>query len=448
TGFLLSFSATAGIILLKEPFDRLLKRDLIPPITVRTPRSVRCFRRTLMYFFDLTATTLAATLSTLPLVIRWFGGQSLLAVPLNLVAVPIAMLAYPLSLAVTLLSLLLPRSMAFAAVVPDRLYALLTSLVRGTSSLGLGRMHVPNYPAWLFLAHIVIFISASCVTRIRPRIRKVLAPSLVLLVAVSMGAAWIDTLGFTMTFLDAGQADATVLAIDGKVFIYDTGEPYTPVEDFVSGAYLGVDAVFLSHPHYDHAGGLVSLLNALPPRVIYVPKGWFEVEPVDAVKEGIELAQSMDIPIIELAAGDSIVLTPRATATIYGPDGLPEDENDMSLLVEIERDGASVFLTGDLTAKGEPAVMPDVDLLRVPHHGSAKSTDDALVGATSPDIAIISVGDNNYGHPTEEVLERLRAAGARIYRTDRCGAITVRPKGDGYHVETYLDAGGEAYGYD
>lgn len=88
---------------------------------------------------------------------------------------------------------------------------------------------------------------------------------------------------------------------------------------------------------------------------------------------------------------------------------------------------------------GEPDFIPDADVLKVAHHGSKKSTSERFLEMADPEIAVVSVGENNYGHPSEETLERLRDAGAAVYRTDQCGAITIHvdPGGE-MSVKTYF----------
>ena len=124
---------------------------------------------------------------------------------------------------------------------------------------------------------------------------------------------------------------------------------------------------------------------------------------------------------------------------VYSPWKSVKSANDVSLLLEFSSGGNSVLFTGDISKSGEPELLPDVDILKVPHHGSDTACSEALLSAASPEVAIISVGENSYGHPSGEVLERLSDSGSEIYRTDQCGAITVRFDHRGnIHVETYL----------
>ena len=106
---------------------------------------------------------------------------------------------------------------------------------------------------------------------------------------------------------------------------------------------------------------------------------------------------------------------------------------------------ASALFTGDMPAASMPENLPDVDILKVSHHGSRSGTDPGMLTETSPSVAIISVGEgNSHGHPTREALKLLYASGAEVLRTDLCGAITVScDDAGGLEISTYYNFGGQ-----
>ena len=108
------------------------------------------------------------------------------------------------------------------------------------------------------------------------------------------------------------------------------------------------------------------------------------------------------------------------------------DGNGASLCMSVRIGEASVLFTGDLPTEDEYALFPDCDVLKVAHHGAKSSTSSLFLKMTSPSAAIVSVGHNSYGHPAPETLARLQKAGASVFRTDECGAISalLRPNGD------------------
>ena len=246
-----------------------------------------------------------------------------------------------------------------------------------------------------------------------------------------------------MCVLDAGQANCAILTTEGHTYVFDVGDTYTPATDYLNATCLHIDGVFLSHPHEDHAGGLSDLLTAFRPDAIYVPVNWYDCEGTsDSITEGIEQARAMNIPIVEISAGDEMKLSRDAMLTVYNPDdgGVPDDINDLSLVLHAEQGGHSALFTGDLTMEGEPEALPECDILHVPHHGSDNASSYELLMQTAPEYAVISVGENNYGHPGEDALERIEASGAEILRTDALGAIKLTLSGDEWSVKTFLEA--------
>ena len=129
----------------------------------------------------------------------------------------------------------------------------------------------------------------------------------------------------------------------------------------------------------------------------------------------------------------------EAWAEILWPDRLDpntEDENVNSLIFKVHWYGVTVLVTGDISSEGEAMLLEKYrgtdalrcDVLKVAHHGSAYSTSDAFLAAVQPKIAVIGVGRNNYGHPSEKVIEKLQKNGILIFRTDLDGAVGIRSK--------------------
>lgn len=438
-GFVLSFTASAGILLLSEPLECLFRVDGLKRMKPHPRRALRLAQKAIRYFPLLLCTTLAAQLASLPAVIGYFGSQPLISIPVNLLAIPIAMTAYPIALIALGLSVIwMPLGQA-VALLSDCMFSLLIRLIDVFASVPIGVLRSPNYPGWLLAVHCVLVLTASGLNRISIRIRRFLPVGIVLLVGVSMLNAWVHTLGFTAVFLDAGQADAAVIKAEGHVYLYDVGDLYSPTADYVSGSCLGVDAVFLSHPHYDHAAGLTELIEQLPPKVIYVPEGWFGVDAAESVAAGIDEAKAKGIPVVELSDGDELQLSENVVARVHSSSNPSNSINDLSMLLELRYYDCGLLYTGDLTAECEPQSLPDIDILKVPHHGSSKATSERFAQMTSPEVAVVSVGENNYGHPSDEVLQRLQAIGTNVYRTDHCGAVEVKVDSSGeINVKTYI----------
>jgi competence protein ComEC len=151
----------------------------------------------------------------------------------------------------------------------------------------------------------------------------------------------------------------------------------------------------------------------------------------------------------ERRAGDELTLGAARIRVLHPP---PPDwerqrvRNDDSVVLEVLYGDVALLLTGDIGSAIERAIVPHLTpaktrILKVAHHGSRTSTSQELLDAWRPQIALISCGRGNpFGHPAPEVVERLIAAGATVYRTDRDGEITVETDGDHVFVRTF--AGG------
>ena len=442
TGFALSYAASAGILLLLPPLERLTGLEGLRRRLPTCGRRKRVLLKAVVYVADLLCVSLAAQLSTLPLVVAYFGGQPLLSVPLNLICVPLCMIGYILGLSVLLLSTVCMPLAALLARAPDTLFVWLIDITRKGGGITGGYTRVGRYPFALVAAHWAIILAASDLSRIRLRWRRPLPLGLIGIAAVSSLLVFMQAWPFSVVFLDAGQADCAVVRNHGKTWLIDTGDTYTPATDYLAATCLRLNGIVLSHPHDDHAGGLSDVLDSFRPEVICVPEGWFDVpEIAPSVSEGIAKAMRMGIPIRQLHTGDGIDMSDAARMEVYSPDGsgLPAEVNDLSMLALVSCDGQRVLFTGDISQDGEPEAIPDTDVLKVAHHGSDKGTSDRFLAAATPEIAVISVGENNYGHPGEETLARLADCGAQIYQTRERGAITLRRWNGAWRIESFME---------
>ena len=442
-GFALSFSASAGILLLTPPLAGLFGLRAQQRSRPCARRARRLARRLLLYIPKLLCASLAAQLATLPYVVAFFGVQPIAALPFNLLCVPLCMLGYLGALAALILSVLSMPLAALAAQAPERLFALLGAITEWHALLPQTGVRIGRYPDALLLLHWGVLLAASELSRIRPRVRRLMPFALVLVAGFASLLVFARSWPFSITFLDAGQADCAVVRTRGHTYLIDAGDTYTPAADYLGATCLHLDGVFLSHPHQDHAGGLGDVLTAFRPDAIYVPRGWFEQEGTSsAILEGMDAAAAMGVPVIELAEGDAIRLSDAAVLTVFSPQaGRPPGRvNDLSMLALIECEGQRALFTGDLSVEGEPDAIPDADILKVAHHGSDKATSDRFLAACTPQIAIISVGENNFGHPSDVTLEKLSDAGATVRQTQYCGAITLTRLRGAWRVDTYLEA--------
>jgi competence protein ComEC len=243
--------------------------------------------------------------------------------------------------------------------------------------------------------------------------------------------------GFRLTVLDVGQGLAVVVQTRAHALVYDTGPRFTDTADAggrIVAPYLRhvglrrADALLVSHQDLDHAGGALSLLQTVP------VGGLVSSLPYD---HPVAIAVTSRAPASRCVAGqhwtwDGVHFTVlHPTATEYG-DRFGRT-NDRSCVVRIDSPYGSALLPGDIEAKSEAALLRTqrdslrADVLVVPHHGSRTSSTPAFVRAVAPSFALVANGHRNrFGHPRADVVARFETLGARVLRTDRQGALTVR----------------------
>lgn len=254
----------------------------------------------------------------------------------------------------------------------------------------------------------------------------------------TLGVAGHGTSDVSVSFLEVGQGDASLIELGDDVQVLIDGGPpngklLAELGDILSPYDRTIELVVLTHPELDHYGGLIALLERYEVSAFVdtgVAKDTGEYEVLLAALE------SRGVRRITLRAGDHIRYDEHVFA-VLSPDEArthARETNDTSLVLAFESGppagGARFLFTGDISAEVERAVArmlsEPFDVLKVAHHGSKFSSAAEFLAAVRPALAIIGVGKNSYGHPTKESLARLEAAGARIYRTDRDGAVTVR----------------------
>jgi len=271
--------------------------------------------------------------------------------------------------------------------------------------------------------------------------------------AAPSAAAAQDSGALTIFFLNVGQADAALLdAPDGSVALVDAGDtPSGPdlVRFLGDRAVSRIDWWVPSHPHADHVGGFTAVLNAgVPVSHALLPTPQYNT-PTLVRQLGLLLSSGVDVQ--NAAAGQTLALdrAGQVTAEVLNPTEPPEtndvNENSLVLLVNF---GHTYFLfAGDIGTRTEARVVarrlgssgtwPPIDVLKVPHHGSAGSSSMPFLNVIRPRFAVVSVGArNSYGHPTAAALDRLTAVGAEILRTDRLGTIVATSDGTTVTVET------------
>ena len=470
-GFRLSVAATAGLLAWATPLGRWiggLAGGRVPG-----------------WLAEGLGISLAAQAATLPDVLVTFGRLLLVSPAVNLVVVPLvpaAMAAGVLAMAGGALAMLgLPGAVATIVGLPGWLILhAIVAVIRVAAGVPFAALAIPQEvaPVVALVAAVGVLGAPRAIRVIRdvrrrrrdrtphgtptvngqisrpprggsPLGRLVLGSGVVVIAISTLAIGDVAGRAVRIVMLDVGQGDAILVeGGDGSRMLVDGGpDPerlLLRLDARIPPWDRRIDVIALTHPHEDHVAGLVRVLERYAVGRVFEPgmrgpgPGW---KAWDA-----ELRRGP--PRATLSAGARLRIG-LARLTVLWPDpGVPSAPgstgraiNDVSIVLLGEANGRRFLLTGDAEDDVDPSLiargLPHLDVLKVAHHGSATATSAALLAATLPAVALISVGaDNDYGHPAPATLARLHDAGARVYRTDLDGTVEVDLRTDGLAVRT------------
>ncbi len=245
---------------------------------------------------------------------------------------------------------------------------------------------------------------------------------------------------FSAHFIDVGQGDSTLLTLtNGKTVLIDAGRQSAgeKVVSYLKEAGIdSIDLVVATHPDADHIGGLLDVLNDIPVKKV-LDSG--KPHTSQTYLDYLNLVDQKNIPFEVAKTGQSINLDPNVQIQVLHADENASDNNDASIVLRATNGCSSVLLTADAGHGIENEMVRNDDVqstvLRTGHHGSSTSTSAAFVEAVNPSVAILSYGENSYGHPDSEVVSNLENAGVNIYSTYETGDIVADFNGCHVNVE-------------
>lgn len=283
------------------------------------------------------------------------------------------------------------------------------------------------------------------------RQRFIWMANITLLVAGICLLLWRPSVEMSLTILDVGQGDSIVLRSGKYCFLVDGGSSsekqvgtYRILPYLKSQGVQNLDGIIITHMDEDHMNGILELLEKVEKResVIRIQRLFLPLWMKGSGEEihFLDSAKRAGVSICYIQKGDRIQKGDFYMEVLH-PDENGGDGNAGSVTLDVRYQGFHALLTGDLEGRGEEQVMQELaayDYLKVAHHGSKNSTSMEFLDKVNPQIAVISCGKKNYyGHPHEDLLERLKSKNIKVFITPDCGAINFWKSGEKSYVTTF-----------
>ncbi|HXN65130.1 MAG TPA: ComEC/Rec2 family competence protein [Candidatus Acidoferrales bacterium] len=466
-----------------------LSAKLSAPWQERCMNALAFLGRSSVLLWELCLLSLVIQAAMLPLSATEFHRLSLLGPIANVGAVLLTAAIVPAGFATLAIGSLWRTGGHLLARIAIWLTSLLLADVRVFARMAWSGFRVPDPPRWLFigllatLALVALFARRRAagahlaerrrVTRPKQRrvrswarVGEILAVAALILEATATAIAPFAPRLYPgqleTTVLDVGQGDSIFLASpNGKTLLVDGGggtgafwvsgtRTRFDVGEEVVSRYLWsrglkhLDAIALTHAHEDHMEGLHAVLENFRVGELWVGH---DVNSA-AYRELLETARQRGTRVIHWKQGD-VIRWGDLDAEVLWPDSddaVRQAGNDDSLVLRVRYGAQAVFLAGDIERPVESTLVADnvpldATFLKVPHHGSKTSSTEDFLARVRPTIAAVSVGENNpFNHPSPEAIARLAAEGARVFRTDRDGAITYLSNGTTAQISAFAQA--------
>ncbi|NLX76845.1 MAG: DNA internalization-related competence protein ComEC/Rec2 [Clostridiaceae bacterium] len=436
-GFQLSVGATLGLGIL---YKRI--RDIFPE---KVPGFVS----------ETLAATIAAQAGVLPLLITHFNKVSLISLVSNLLVVPVTGFATTLGAVSIIAGSIHPFPGEIAGYALEAVLHFILVVTEKCASAKWAEiyMHHWSYP-FMFAYYAAVFLWGIYGVGFFRRNKSVMIAG-VLAAGLFLFIRGIMPSPLKVIFADVGQGDCILIRTpEGRSFLIDGGGSQNESENDYHGRRIilpmlmhekihQIDMAIATHAHSDHVTGILTLTGIYDVKSVGLP-GYPGAE--NDFEKLIGLCNSRNIPVFFYNEGDIIHMDGKTTFEVLNPPPEPPAAgglNNTSVCGMLRYKDLSILFTGDIEAEGEKNLVKhgtgiDCDILKVAHHGARESTTPEFLELARPEVAIISVGRNNYGHPSDEVTERLLQAGTKIFTTEESGAVIVTSDGNEYRLKTWV----------
>jgi competence protein ComEC len=404
-GFVLTFSAVLGIVLLQAPLQRRMTR--LPG-----------------WLSGALAVSFSAAAGTLIPMMAYYRQVHSLSPIINLIMVPWAGLMTILFF----LTLFFP----FLGMLSSWMTRVFLATVHLFGRLPFLTLEAFSPPWEVWLGVWLLIMLCSGVSLINGWKRMVLASCALLFIIIGVASVFITPPRYTL--FANGQGDGAILEVGSHTMVVDVGENGQDMASYLKARGRKVNALVISHLHSDHASGLEAFLRqGVAVETVYLPAGY---ERYSWDQDCLDRLQALNVQICTLAKGSTL---PYAKVLWPDIDALPlsQNGNNISLGLLMHIGNVRILSLGDLTGWYEHYAAVQCDILKVSHHGSRDATGDDFLAMVAPSAAFITCR-SEAALPSAVVLERLQNRNIAVFRTDEAGALIVQPDDGGFRVKAFI----------
>lgn len=445
-GFQLSYGGTIGIIL----FNKILFKNT---------KFIDFKNKIINYIKQILIVTLSANLIIIPIIMYHYNTISLTFLISNLLIGPIFGIIVILGIATIFISFISLKLSKLFGFILSCFLKILIFIANISSKLPFSKIYVKTPSMWILVFYylVISFIlyKYKMNNRRKKRFEKYLLNKnalirkvflcFIIVVIIFVNVIKIIPHDLEIYFVDVGQGDCTLIVTpNNKTILIDGGGSLDKEKNDVGTNTLLpylldrhikiIDYMFITHFDSDHAVGLITILNEIKVRSVFITK---QAEESNNYKEFLQIVKNKNIKVILVKSKDVLKIEKNVNIEILWPtDNLISENvlNNNSLVMKLKYNDFSMLFTADIEKIAEEKMITTIDknklkcdVLKVAHHGSKTSSNEEFLTLVKPKIALIGVGkNNNFGHPNEEVIKRLQNLNCKIYRTDESGEIILK----------------------